>query len=299
MACTGYTAFLCGCHDCFVAQYFVVFIILCHKMGRPQKPGVKRRVLLRIDGGQSGLFDSYSSDQLSELMNRALATMAPGIELGDRIVSVVRPAIPVTPTICRLFVRKVQVQLLFPEKRDDFRSVVKGLGYDWCAPYWIKTVDADEWRVDRAAEVAHRLLIAGFCVQVESEAVKSKAITASYEPEHYRKITASTRKPFDGWFAITWPRAEDLFDEVKKITAAKWSEGAMYVPPEMFREVRDFAEIHDFWLTHEAELLMAHAEQDWEQVQIVCPQEHRKRQRRAKAKSATPDSIPDDLRDDD
>ena len=268
-------------------------------MGRPPRAGVKRRVLLRIDEGQSGLFDSYSPEQLSELMNRALATMAPGIELGDRIVSVVRPASPVTNTICRLFVRTTQVQLLFPEKDDRFRDCVKALGYEWVAPYWLKVVESEDLRVDRAAEVAHRLLLSGFCVQVESEAVKDKAITASYEPEHYRKITAGTRKPFDGWFQITWPRAEDLFDEVKKITAAKWSDGAMYVPPEMFREVRDFADIHDFWLTHEAELLMAHAEQSWEQVQIVCPQEHRKRQRRAKPKAATPDSIPDDLRDDD
>lgn len=254
---------------------------------------------LRISDEWVGLFDSYSPEQLSELMVRALASMAPGIELGDRMVSVVRPANPVSNTICRLFVRATQIQLLYPEKSDEFRGAVKSLDYEWVAPYWIKTVEP-ELRVDRAAEVAHRLLLDGFVVQVQSESVKEKAIAASYEPEHYRKVTASTAKPWDGWFQITWPRSEDLFDEVKKITAAKWSSGAMYVPPEMFREVRDFADLNDFWLTPEAEMLIQQAEQSWEQVLIVCPQEHKKRQRRqAKQAKAQTAGIPDDLRDDD
>lgn len=268
-------------------------------MGRRAKSGAKRRVLLRITPDNLNSFDSYSPEELSELMNRALTSMAPGVELGDRMVSVVRPAVPLTPTICRLFVRKTQVQLLFPEKREDFRDCVKPMGYEWVNPYWLKSVDTEDLRVDRAAEIAHCLLLAGFCVQVESETVKAKAISASYEPEHYRKIAAGTQNPFDGWFRITWPRAEDLYDDVNRITAAKWSGGAMHVPPEMFREVQDFAELHDFWFTHEAEMLMAHAEQAWNQVQIVCPQEHRKRQRRAKGKATVPDGIPDDLRDDD
>jgi hypothetical protein len=268
-------------------------------MARPLGNGLKRRVQLRIIPQLVDVFDSYTAAQQSELMNRALASMAPGIDLGDRMVSVVRPANPVSNTICRLFVRATQIQLLYPEKSEDFRDVVKGLDYEWSAPFWLKTVES-ELRVDRAAEVAHRLLLAGFVVQVESEAVKEKAIAASYEPEHYRKITASTAKPWDGWFQITWPRAEDLFDEVKKITAAKWSSGAMYVPPEMFREVRDFADINDFWLTPEAEMLIQQAEQAWEQVLIACPQEHKKRQRRqTKQAKALAAGIPDDLRDDD
>ena len=269
------------------------------QMPRPLKKGLKRRVQLRIDSAWIGVFDGYTPDQQSELMNRALASMAPGIELGDRLVSVVRPANPVSNTICRLFVRATQIQLLYPEKSDEFRSVVKMLDYDWVAPYWLKTVEPDH-RVDRAAEAAHRLLLSGFVVQVESEAVKEKAIAASYEPEHYRKIAASTVKPWEGWFQISWPRSEDLFDEVKKITAAKWSSGAMYVPPEMFREVRDFADVNGFWLTPEAEILAQQAEQAWEQVLIVCPQEHKKRQRRqAKQAKALAAGIPDDLRDDD
>jgi len=268
-------------------------------MPRPRASGEGRRVKLRIPSKWVGVFDSYSPDQLSELMVRALASMAPGIGLGDHMVSVVRPANPVGNTVCRLFVRATQIQLLYPEKSDEFRVVVRSLDYKWVAPYWLKTVEP-ELRVDRAAEVAHRLLLAGFVVQVDSEAVKEKAIAASYEPEHYRKITASTAKPWDGWFQITWPRAEDLFDEVKKITAAKWSSGAMYVPPEMFREVQDFASAQDFWLTPEAEMLIQQAEQAWEQVLIVCPQEHKKRQRRhAKQAEKLAAGIPDELRDDD
>jgi hypothetical protein len=74
----------------------------------------------------------------------------------------------------------------------------------------------------------------------------------------------------------------------------------MYVPPEMFREVQGFAELHDFWLTPEAEMLIQQSEQAWEQVQIVCPQEHKKRQRRqVKQAKALAAGIPDDLRDDD
>jgi len=267
--------------------------------GRALKSNVPRRVQLRIPERSVELFDSYTPEQLSELMDRALHSMIPGIELGSRMVSVVRPVDPITNTICRLFVTRSQVQLLFPEKRDDFRGVVKALGYEWSAPYWLRGVDSTH-RVDRAAEVSHRLLLAGFCVQVESEVIKDKAIAAIYEPEHYRKIDASTAKPWDGWFRITWPRAEDLFDEVKKITAAKWSDGAMYVPPEMFQEVKDFADINDFWLTHEAQVLMQQSEQSWDQSLIVCPAEHRKRQRRAKGKvEPAPAAVPDELRDDD
>lgn len=252
---------------------------------------------MRIPEQWIEVFDGYSPAELSQLMVQALASMSPCMELGASIVSVVRPANPISGVVCRLFVRETQIQILFPEKNDDFRAVVKSLGYEWCAPYWLKSVE-HVVKVDRAAELAHRLLLAGFCVQIESSAVKDKAISAKYEPESYRKVSAGTEKPWDGWFKITWPRGEDLFDDVKQITASKWSSGAMYVPPEMYREVIDFAEINGFWLTPDAEMLIQQAKRAWEQVLIVCPQEHKKRQqRKAKREEIKSHDIPTELMD--
>jgi len=270
-------------------------------MPRPRKGGLSRRVQLRISDQNLSLYDSYSPDELSELMNRALQSMTPGIALGDRLASVVRPVTPVSALLVRLFVRQTQIQLLYPEPFDAFIDEVKALGYRWVSPYWLKTCEPDD-RVDRAAEAAHRLLLAGFCVQVESEAVKHKAIAATYEPEHYRRVDASQLSPWLGWFEITWPRSDELFDEAQKITGAKWADRAMRVPPEMYREVQDFADANDFWLTSEAEILMQKAEQAWEEMTIVDPAEHRKRQRRTKRQqppSPNLAEIPDDLRDDD
>jgi hypothetical protein len=138
-------------------------------------------------------------------------------------------------------------------------------------------------------------------VQLDSEAIKAKAIAASYEPEHYRRIHAATKSPWEGWFQIRWPRDEDLYDEAKKITGAKYSEGAVYVPTECFAEVQDFAEMHDFWLTPEAEILLDKATQAWNDVQLACLTEHKKRQRRQKTakQDLSLAEIPDDLRDDD
>lgn len=264
--------------------------------GRNAKADAPRRVQLRIPVQYLEVFDSYSADQLSELMTRALASMTPGVHLGDRLTSVIRPENVKAKTICRMSASDSQIKLLFPEKREDFRLIVKCLGYIWSNPFWVKRVEPKNV-VDRCAEIAHRLLLGGFCVQVESGIVKDKAILAKYEPEFYRKVDAPQSEDWAGWFQVSWPKDEDFYDEARRLTASKYSEGCVYVPSEYFMEVADFAGIHDFWLTREAELLADAAEVQWNNLEIVNP---KKRQRRAKTSppNLSPDGIPDDLRDD-
>lgn len=268
-------------------------------MGRPPKTGIPRRLSVRVDPKLVALLDSYTPDQVSEILNRGLDHFTPGIDLGGALVSVVRPPKPVTFTVCRLIIQGSTVRALFPEKREDFKAVVKSLGYEWSNPYWERAVPT-EVLTDRSAELGHKLLLTGFCVQVHNATIKEKVIAANYEPEHYRRIGVGDHTPWVGWFQIRWPRSEDLFDHAAKITCSKWSSGAMYVPIEGFREVQDFAEMHSFWLSQEAIALMEKATQAWEDALLICPEQHLKEKRRAAP--PPPDlslaAVPDSLRDD-
>ena len=267
---------------------------MCHKMPRHKHSCPSRRVQLRISESLVGVFDGYSPAHLSEMMNWALSHYIPGSALGTKQLAIVRPRKRKTKTICRLSVAETSVRLLFSEKLDTFRDVVKPFGFRWEAPFWLKAVREDQL-CDRAAEITRALLDAGFCVQTEYEGITVAALEQSFAPESLRLISARSGGIYSGWLTVNWPRGEDYYNEAKAITAAKYHEGKVIVPPELYEEVLDFAQSYDFSLAPEAE---AEIEAMRQAVEIgYIPSKKQRKQRAEKPVEA--EGIPEELRDED
>ena len=176
---------------------------------------------------------------------------------------IVRPVETITATIAWLTIDAHTIRILFPEKRDDFRAVVKRLGYVWDNPYWRREFNAKlsaETILYRAAEVAHHLLAAGFCVAPPTVAVRELALSADYEPEPHRMIKVLQDGSCAGWFAIRWPYEDDLYKEASSLPAARYAKPYVAVPPEHFAAVLDFAEVYQFTLSDAARELAAQAQ---------------------------------------
>lgn len=148
------------------------------------------------------------------------------------------------------------------QKDDEFRAVVKSLGYSWdantsswCKIIGITTGSAD----DRASEVANKLLAVGFAVNVPNGKIRDAAINATYVPEHKRWIT------FYNNIGVTIEVEygnDDIYQASRKIPGSKWERGyGVVVPAESFAEIRDFAEIYDYRLTPGTEQALIGAEE--------------------------------------
>lgn len=117
----------------------------------------------------------------------------------------------------------------------DMPPIVKSLGYRWDSSrrVWKKAVSYRiPSTVDAMAEVANKLLTAGFIVTVPSE-VKDKAINGTYEPEHQR------------W--IFWWENDKMFGfsgDVQPKGIPRYGHGQ--APIESYAEVEEFAKINDF-----------------------------------------------------
>lgn len=268
-------------------------------MGRKLKAFAARRVQLRIPSELLSVFDGYTSEQLSEVMSIALRSITPDSKLGAVLPTLVRPVEPITNTVVRLQIEGRRICLLLPEKRDDFRDLALKQGYIWDKQRWSRDISQDADLCDRAAEITHLLLLKGFCVQVEYTEVRDRAISANYEPEHFRLVDASKDRPYEGWFMFKYPRSEDWYDRIMRITAAKYVDGRIRVPPEHFAEVEDFAEQKDFQFTPAALEILENARAMWEAALIVHPQKRKRKPRPENPIANTEVSIPDSLRDDD
>lgn len=180
-----------------------------------------------------------------------------------RPVIILRPQQPKTETVAWVHINGRLVYVHFPEKRDDFGTIVKGLDYEWNAPYWQRTIqDKDGTPLDRAAELCHRLLDGGFCISPPNVAVRDKALAGDYDADGKRWITAMKAQSGRTHFLIRWSRREDMYDRAMRITAAHYDKATYGVraPSEQYDEVLDFAEHHKFVLDESAQRLAQDAQ---------------------------------------
>lgn len=184
-------------------------------------------------------------------------------------VIVISPQKPKTPTFAWIYLKGGIVSVNFPEKREDFREIVKGLGYFWGRPVWQRLIDQRAGDpVDRAAELGHHLLANGFCVVFPSNEIIDLAISGSYKLEKRRWVLVRTTGQYQNWFALWW-RHNDLYAEAMKLPGAHYSKPAVVVPPELFEEVLDFARIHDLEFSPAAKELLEKARAWRESAMIV------------------------------
>lgn len=265
------------------------------KVGRKAKAGVPVHPLLRLSESNVEVHYRYSPEERSEVYDRALTLIFPKVPTQKIKPVLIRPRQTLTDTVCRVLIVSDSVRLFFPEKRDDFRDLVNRFQYRWDA-CWERKFSASVDIVDRAAEIANEILLAGFCIQVEHEVVKDRVIARSFTPEAFKLIRQVVQGAYKDWFIINWPKAEDCYGEAMKLTAAKYSDGAVYVPSEHFAEVEDFAEINEFVLSQAAIELVAEAKEIRASAIIISPK--RKTKKAPKKNERSSDGIPAHLRDD-
>lgn len=164
----------------------------------------------------------------------------------------IRPANPIYSGVARIRITVSEVSVFVPDKHDTFRDVVRSLGYKWDGDVWTKSAKPEKV-LDAAAELGHELLSAGFWVAPPMGTVRDLIIKETFEREPRRKILRVASGLRKGWFAIQWPRSDNLYDAAKRIGGSRYSSPSVVVPPEFYDEVIDFAEVYDFWISPAAQ----------------------------------------------
>lgn len=267
------------------------------KLGRKRASGIPRRRLIRISPENIEIFDRYSDAELAEVVNRSLQQIFPKVPDAPKCPIVIRPVETKTETICRVMIVDREIRLIFPERRDDFATLVKQFKFIFPNGCWSRSIPKSVDIVDRAAEIGNELLCEGFSIQVDSPQVQSRILDRSFVPEAFKIIKRVIAGTYEGCFAIEWPRSEDCYSEAVKLTSARYSDGTVYVPGEHFAEVEDFAEINDFWISPAARDLYTESKLLRESAVIINPKRKSKK-KAAKVELPITDTIPAHLRDD-
>ena len=189
----------------------------------------------------------------------------------EQFTMFVRPDHPQTTATAVIHILNDCIHVSFPEIHNAFNELVKSLGYRWKAPCWQRAINARAGTIeDRSAELAHRLLSAGFCVQFPNDLIQTKAIAGDYAHEHTRWILRRTSGEYADWFVFEWSRADDLYKQAMRLTGARYRNGNVIVPDNHYDEVLDFADHLGFRLTEAAQALADEARARWESALVVA-----------------------------
>lgn len=157
---------------------------------------------------------------------------------------------PASAQIADISQRADTLCISFPERNDAFRAAMHALGYKWSATHWAKPLSFRTGEpADRMAEAAHAILAAGFMARLHDVAAREKAVSGDFQPEQRRWVAKGTAGTYAGWYAITWPKSDDLYAPARKLLGSKYANGCIYVPPGSTDEVLDFAEHYGFALS--------------------------------------------------
>lgn len=197
----------------------------------------------------------------------------------------------------QILVSEDKVSARYP-KDDTFRSLIKEAGYSWSAGdicWYRKITKLNGPALDRAAELANKLLLAGFAVKCKDAQVRKMALDASFEPECDRWITACVSGSYAGWLAISLGKDKAMYNEAKKIKGAKYSSGNFYAPVAKYQLVIDYAEMHGYKFSDGAKELIA----EYEATKKAKPAKAKKPEEKNKLKEIleSDDTVLADLRD--
>jgi hypothetical protein len=140
-----------------------------------------------------------------------------------------------------------KITVRFP-KDEDFRELVKSLGYTWGDGYWYRKITKFNGPADdRAAELGNKLLNAGFPITITDNIIRQNAVNGNYQPEQKRWVMNRMHGTYKGWFAICWSgHDENLYKVARKLPGSRWDESSVVVKVNYWQEVQDFAELYGF-----------------------------------------------------
>jgi hypothetical protein len=160
---------------------------------------------------------------------------------------------PVSQHVAEVTLRGMDLVVRVDAYVPALRSAVVGghLAWDETARHWCRTLSSTTSGdpIDCAAELAHRLLAAGFLVRLHDPEARCRAVAGTF----VRWVTrGSATGKYAGWYAIRWRKPDDLYDDARRIGGSRYKDGTVYAPPGSTDEVLDFAERHGFRVSHGA-----------------------------------------------
>ena len=147
-------------------------------------------------------------------------------------------------------------------------QAVKAAGFRWTGSTWEMQITVTTGSaVDRAAEIANKLLAAGVQVRVPVE-IQKVAVEGNYTPRCTRWVIRITNDAEHVY--VLWGRNENWYEKVKCISGAKWMHDLHYmcIPTSSADEVEEFAKLNGFQISAGAKLLINNYR---EKVKIVIP----------------------------
>jgi len=225
-------------------------------------------------------------------------------EVAERDVkseSTVKPEDAKTEMVAEIIVKKEEVKVVFAEKDDDFRKIVKSLGYKWDS-IWCKNItELTGSAEDRAAELGNKLLNAGFPICIMDETIRNNAINGVYEEECNRWILIKISGKYKDRFIIKWWEKNDkLYRVSRRLPGSVWENGTI-VRMEYYKEVEEFAELYGFKFTKATLKAIEEYVATKENIEVIAPAKVEKEEPKDGLKEILESSteILDDLREDD
>lgn len=203
----------------------------------------------RFDSSNTLLRDAYQSAMDAKAVE--LASIAPTSKVPAKPEPVIHPENERYGTV-RLAVTENRVEAYYP-KDDAFRDVVKAAGCRWDSGLrcWAKGINQFTGSAtERAAELASKLLTAGFAVQCQDAKVRELAVSGNFKAENKRWVKLFTSGSHEGWLAVWVPRrGEDdqgLYEAARKIKGSRYDSGSVAVPVARWKLVEDFAQLYGY-----------------------------------------------------
>lgn len=184
------------------------------------------------------------SDEYGELFVKSLKVMYGEQEPKQESTTVLSPEKKESDVLVTVSYTDEVVTVESP-KEYTIIGIVKDNGFRWNGNSWnlqinLKTGKAE----DRAAEIANKMLNAGYQVNVPA-VIADAAVSGNYEPRCTRWISSYT-DDHDHVY-VSWEKDDDMYNIVKKISGSKWIRGkGMCIPTSSADEIEEFAETYGF-----------------------------------------------------
>lgn len=187
-----------------------------------------------------------------------------------KLEATVFPENAVTNVAAEIIVKDDKVSVIF-DKNEDFRQIVKSLGYKWEGAWERKITELTGAAADRAAELGNKLLNAGFPVCILDRKIRNDAVNGIYEPECDRWIMLRGKGEYEGRLVIKWWGQDDkLYNTSRKLPGSRWDSGTI-VRVEHYKEVEEFANLYSFKFTEKARESIEKYKKATENIETVAP----------------------------